>query len=310
MPCFCFVSVRKVCYTLGMNLRTVQVKASAKINLSLNITGVCGNLHAVDMITASIDMADVITVRERFDGKVTVRYSVSDIAVGSDSVTRAVEALQTRFGVFGADIYVEKNIPLCAGLGGSAADGAAAIRIFDYMYGFFKTEADRSAVAVNVGSDVPYLLRGGFCRVRGTGEETDFFTAPAEFCMVVAQGPGGVLSKAGYRVFDELYEGKCFCPSDNDKLIDALIQNDKTVAYRYMDNALLKPSLSLNFGISETLALLKAAGAKKVLMTGSGSACVGFFTDMDEAEASAESLRRRGFYAKAGCSVLDGIKFI
>ena len=286
----------------------IRLKAYAKINLSLNITGVreeSVHMHTLDTVLTSVDLADVITVSKRKDSKVNIEYSDNRIEAGKDSVTKAVCAFQKKYGAAGADIFIEKRIPFCGGLGGSGADAAGVLNALAALYNINDNLTD---IAFSAGSDVPYLLRGGFCRVSGTGGQTDFFTAPAEFYPVIAQAAGGVLAKDAYRVFDGLYPEKKYCPSDNDALIAALAGNDSDASYGYMRNALTKPSLQLSPRIADTLAALTRAGAVKSLMAGSGSACVGFFPGPDKAETAARDLREKGFYAKAVKTLRKGIE--
>ncbi len=276
-------------------------------------------MHTLDMVLGSVDIADTVTVCERADSGINVEYSDRSVPAGGDSVSKAVRALQKRFGEFGADIYVEKRIPMAAGLGGSGVDAAAALRAYGLLYDINENGTDLDALALSVGSDVPYLLRGGFARVTGTGGRCAFFMDPAcaqaekaacEFYLVIAKGAGGVLSKDAYRVFDEMYQDRRFCPSDNARLTAALLNRDRTAAYRQMDNALLQPALSLNLGIRNTLDALNDAGAVKTVMTGSGAACAGFFTGMDQAERAARALCGRGLWAKAVTTRQKGISIL
>ena len=356
------------------------------------------------MVVASVDIADVITVCAREDSKVNVAYELgmrseesyelgirneelgmmevsgsgaakqlstsaipnSSLLIPNCSVTKAVNALRGRFGNFGADIRVEKNIPFSAGLGGSSADAAGVIKALEQLYGFDIQNKEAGKLGIrseklgmmngkknedsshnpsaiphsslltphSIGSDVPYMLRGGFCRVRGVGERLDFFDAPLTFWVVIAKGSGGVLSADAYRKFDELttcrgdglidkfftrrrdtHEAQCMTGQVVDEsvpptscLIAALKKRDKAAAYRLMENALTPASISLNPEIEKTLAALSEAGADKAIMTGSGSACVGFFAGEAAAKAAAQRLAALGLYARAVKTLQKGIE--
>ena len=146
--------------------------------------------------------------------------------------------------------------------------------------------------------------------MRGIGEQLEFFDAPCEFYAVIAQGEGGVLSKDAYREFDALYPEKKCCPSDNGALAAAIKIGDKATAYRHMGNALYRPGVSLNPGIARTLAALGGAGALKTVMTGSGSACAGFFESPCAAATAAERLKEAGFYARAVKTLKNGMEIM
>ncbi|MFR6641566.1 MAG: hypothetical protein ACLUSP_09810 [Christensenellales bacterium] len=69
----------------------------------------------------------------------------------------------------GADFYVTRRIPSGAGLGGSSADAAGVINAYRIMYGVNASEPEIKRIAFSVGSDVPYMLSGGYADT-GTGE--------------------------------------------------------------------------------------------------------------------------------------------
>ena len=293
-----------------VSVQSLTVQAYAKINLSLNITGVQDHMHTVDMIVASVDIADVVSVSLRPDKAVNVRYSGAEIkADGTDSVNRAVAALRTQYPhVQGADICIQKNIPMCAGLGGSSVDAAAVLYALDKLLNLTERGVDIAAAALATGSDVPYMLQGGFARVSGTGGRVEHFSSAAPLYAVIAQGAHGVLTGQCYGLFDTLYPQKMFAPSDNTALTAALKKGDSSAAYTHMDNALTAPAVKLNPQIAHTLNALKDAGAQKALLTGSGSACTGFFPDLPSAQAAAQQLQACGLWARAVQLIHSGIK--
>jgi len=303
-----------------------EIKSNAKINLSLNITGVRSNLHTLDMIVVSVDLADTIVISKRNDKKVVIKYwnekcrvpflvstatneidfkrpvgdAESGISIKNCSVTKSINQFKNKFGFGGINVEVIKKIPISAGLGGSGVDAAGALRGLAQMSGIDVDCKELKEVASLVGSDVPYLLKGGLARVRGVGDEVEFFnnsTHKADFNIVIAKSDGGVLSKDAYRVFDKIYPSKSFSPSDNDKLLNYLkIGEDSFSALEYMGNALTKASIKLDCGITKTLEMLKLAGAVKTLMTGSGSACVGFFNSEDMAKLATDKLQKQNHF--------------
>lgn len=114
------------------------------MNLSLNITGRDG-YHRLDSVFVSVSAYDYVTVAERLDD--TVRIDFPGIAIDpyASTVAKAVNALRAQFGGFGAEIVVEKKIPVGSGIGGSSADAAAVIRALDYLFGFTARGLDRAA---------------------------------------------------------------------------------------------------------------------------------------------------------------------
>jgi len=291
-------------------MQSITINANAKINLSLNITGTENNLHTLDMVLVSVDLCDTITVTKRADNIVSVKYSIPDIVVGNDSVTKAAELFVskyvTAYSIGGLDIFVKKRIPLAAGLGGSGVDAAGVLNALAKMYGITD---DLSSLATVVGSDAPYLLHGGLARVTGTGNIIEWYNINRgrqntnTLHVVLTKPPTGVLSSTAYKVFDTLYQNKHFSPSNNNALIDALLQNNLTAGLTHMDNALTTASIHLNPAIYTTLTALQSTNALKAIMTGSGSCCVGFFENAQAAQSAATKLQDQNLWAVATTTV-------
>ncbi|MCL2847264.1 MAG: hypothetical protein FWE13_00745 [Firmicutes bacterium] len=286
-------------------MKSLEINSNAKINLSLNITGVRETLHTLDMVIVSVDLADIVVIKKREDKKVKVSYLINDNKAVSCfdncSVTNAINVFKNKIGFGGVEIDVIKRIPIAAGLGGSGVDAAGVLRGLAQMNGIAVNNKELIEIAMAIGSDVPYLLRGGLARVRGVGNEIEYFDKGSHktgFNIVIAKGKGGVLSKDAYRVFDEIYIDKKFEPSDNDGLLENLKSGVNSFrAFDFMDNALTKASIKINYEVANTLLELHNVGAIKTIMTGSGSGCVGFFCSYKKALQAAKELKDKGFFA-------------
>ena len=149
----------------------LKIKACAKINLSLNITGLRHDgYHLLETVMQSVDLYDEISIATEEKG-INIVSSNSSLGNEDDICYKAASLFFECSGVSGGvRISVTKNIPLSAGLGGGSADAAAVLlglnRLFDYPL-------DNNALlklAVQLGADVPYFLYGGTVLVRGIGE--------------------------------------------------------------------------------------------------------------------------------------------
>lgn len=279
--------------------REIRLSARGKVNLSLNITGVRGGMHTLDSILCSIGLCDTVHVSFRDDGKINVRFAFPEgIEVSpieqENSVTKAVRYLQTLCPTLGADVTVEKGIPLAGGLGGSSADAAAVIagakmcmpqRFGESLYGG----------SVCVGSDVPAMCVGGSVRLRGVGEQ--ILSVAARPLHLVIANRGGVSSKEAFGRFDELYPEKKYCPTDTEALLSALSAGDWDGIAKNTGNALTQSALRLCPEIAGTLSALREENALAVFMTGSGSCCCGLYADETSASKAAERIRGRGIWA-------------
>ncbi len=267
----------------------------------------------LDSVTASVSLADVVTVCERFDEEVRITYDGEKSKYENDSVLKAIRSLWARFGVFGIDVAVEKRLPEGAGVGGSSADAAAVLFACNELFGFYRrgyTFKD----AEGVGSDVPVMSVGGYARIVGTGANFERFDArPLDLVLVSG---GGISTAECFSRFDEMYPSARFEPTDNDALIAALKSRDLTRIASLIGNALTKPAAKCDGIIEKRLSALKEAGALTAFMTGSGSGCVGLFENSARALLAADAIDRSGAVGAAraltteskGMEILPSVK--
>lgn len=104
-------------------------------------------------------------------------------------------------------------------------------------------------------------------------------------------GGTGVSTAECFGLFDEMYENQIYTPADNDILIGALEAGDLDGIVSQCKNALYSPAVRLNPQIEKRIEALEKAGALCSFMTGSGSACLGLFTDEPLAKTAAEKLK-------------------
>ena len=289
-------------YNCGMS-NTVKLRAFAKVNLSLNITGRDENkgMHMLDSVMMSVDLFDTVTVTPRGDEKINVKFIGAE--VGEDNTAyKAARAVMDIIGGCGYDITVEKGIPMGAGLGGSSADGAAVLRALDVFYGLRNRGVDLQKTALSVGSDVPFMLTGGLARVKGFGDDLFFIENKLKLFIVGLMGRS-VSTSAAYKKFDELYPSGAFCPTDTDKLEGLLLDGDNS-AINHLGNALYESAACLSPEIKDNAETLASYGAE-VCLTGSGGMVLGYFTDMQKFyECYSELKGRARVFAPVGTGIL------
>lgn len=147
------------------------VCAPAKINLSLEVLGRRGDgYHELSSLMQSLTLHDHVLLRPW----PRLRVTCSDPGLqGSENlVWKALELARLRCGIdIGCWAHVEKRIPVSAGLGGGSSDAAAALVGVARLWSHSFSCADLFDMASTLGSDVPYFLYGGACRVGGRGEQ-------------------------------------------------------------------------------------------------------------------------------------------
>lgn len=168
------------------------VLAPAKLTLALRITGVRDDgYHLIDAEMVSLDVADELVFREGPSTELILTGPTSTgLSAGDDNlVARALRAVGRT-----ARVAVHKRIPHGGGLGGGSADAAAVFRW---------AGVDDVALAVTIGADVPFCLRGGRARVTGIGDVLEPLPFVAR-TVTLATPPFGCETAAVYRAWDDL----------------------------------------------------------------------------------------------------------
>lgn len=253
-----------------------KVKSYAKINLSLNITGVKDGYHLIDSVVASIDLYDTVCVKPRSDRLINVYMhglGSENIPPEKNNAVKAGEAFVSAFSTKGADIEIYKNIPMGAGLGGSSADAAGVLNALARLYKV--TDRDSlKGLADMLGSDTGYMLRGGFARLAGRGERVFPILSKQRLYMLLFTPKSGVSTAACYRKYDEAPDGT---RNDGETCARGLVVGDFNEICRGVYNALGAPASLLNEDTAEALRAAASFSPSACAVTGSGSAVFAIF---------------------------------
>ncbi len=162
--------------------------APAKLNLFLRILGRRPDgYHRLQTVFQLLDWGDTVRLRVREDGRIH-RSAADGYAVpeAQDLVVRAAKLLQKEANIGqGADIAVEKVIPLGGGFGGGSSDAATVLVALNHLWSA-GLDADRlAALGLQLGADVPVFVRGRSAWAEGVGEElAPIELAPAAYLVV------------------------------------------------------------------------------------------------------------------------------
>ena len=265
-------------------MKHMTLKAPAKINLSLDITGTrTDGYHFLRTVMQSIELFDTVTVTETAESGISVFCDKPDIPCDETNIAhKAAVAFFKQTGIVcsGFRIHIKKVIPAQAGLGGGSADGAAVLAALNALCGTDLPISRLQEIGLSVGADIPFCISGGTALAEGIGEILTPLAGCPDCWLVVCKPPVGVSTAAAYRKFDEV---GAVSPVATDSLIGALTADDWKDACRYMKNV-FEELLSLP-EVTAVESLFKRNGALTAVMSGSGSAVYGVF------ESHAEALR-------------------
>lgn len=289
----------------NVGMKEFQIKAYAKINLSIDVLGKrADNYHEVRMILQQIELFDEIKISYYAEGN----KSLIDVASDTESVPKgegnivfkAARLMQELFPENAqGDIYIhiKKNIPMAAGLGGGSADAAAVLHGLNVLWQKEMTLPQLMEAGVKIGADVPFLIMAqaashDFLGYKGNGIST----------CAVAQGIGEklkptqplkafiLLSKPDVNVSTkEIYEGlnlgNIYIRPDTKSIIEGLANEDLGEISLGMYNLLQEVSEKKYPIISDEInkmANLVPQG-QKIMMSGSGPTVFTLFSDEDQA---------------------------
>ena len=254
-------------------MKKVKVKIPAKINLTLDIEGVRDGYHVLESLVASVNIYDTVTIAARKENVISVTFSGIPAGVSGKNSNAyfAAEKFRKEFSTDGVDITIERGIPIESGLGGSSADIAG---VLNGMQKLFRVGRDISHIADSLGSDVTYMLGGGYAVMRNRGEQVERLSGiKRKFYLIIVTATGGISTADCYREFDK--KGKKY--KKNTPIATKLLVEDDTENFlKTLKNDLFESAATLFPEIKETLSRLKNYGA--AVMTGSGSAVYGVYT--------------------------------
>lgn len=153
-------------------MKKTHYLAPAKLNLFLHITSRRDDgYHNLQTIFQFLDYNDIISVVVRTDGKLSCKSSAKDLPPEQDLVLRAARLLKKYSGTnLGADIEVEKKIPMGGGLGGGSSDAATTLLALNQLWQLDISFNSLAELGLSLGADVPVFVHGESAWAEGVGE--------------------------------------------------------------------------------------------------------------------------------------------
>ena len=265
----------------------VVLKTPAKINLRLRILGLrADGYHELITWMQQVSLYDEVRI-EPGGQRILVDTDREDVPGGRENIVhRAARALREASGrkALGARIYLKKNIPAGAGLGGGSGNAAGALWALNRAWNLGMAAAELCEVAAQVGSDVPFFLGGPAAVCRGRGERVEAREALRSGWFLLVKPPVALSTQEVYAWSREKIgrEGRDFGETNGPARLGK---------HEYGND--LEGIVFPRFPELESLcAMLVRAGAVRAMMSGSGSTVFGFFRRKGEAERAAIRIGR------------------
>lgn len=270
----------------------MTVKAYAKINLMLDITGKLENgYHTLYSVMQTVSLHDTVEVTRNKSGKITVECPFDGVPQGEENIAyKAAESFfdYCKISDRGVHIKIDKRIPHGAGLGGGSADAAAVINVLCSLYDIGLRNIELIKIAARVGADVPFCLFGGTALAQNIGDVLSPLPDLPECYIIIAKPQEQVKTELAYGAYDSVADR--IRHFDRQSIISAVMSgNLNKICIRcgnvfeqcieVCDRVLIK-------------SVMRKYGAKATCMSGSGTAVFGIFEDKLSACGAYDELKK------------------
>lgn len=278
-------------------MKTLTLKAPAKINLGLSILGkLPSGYHEVKTIYAQICLFDVLTNKQLKEEKILVLCDNDNIPVDQNNlVYQAADLIKketkTKKGV---EISIKKKIPVGSGLGGGSSDAAQTLIGLNKLWHLRLSLRELTVLAKKIGMDVGYQLHGGVKLETQGGEKTGEFASLRNLpknAVIVLCFPNIVIKSAwAYQNIEYDKIGR----NDLKGLVKAINNQDLSQIGQNLHSDFELWTFKKYPVINEIKRQMLKNGALGSLMSGKGSAVFGLFEDYKKAEV-VEGLLEKNF---------------
>lgn len=286
-------------------MRETNERAYAKLNISLDIVGKRPDgYHDMVMVMQSVSLCDELCIRLNDTGELS---AVSDLHfIPNDERNLAVRAARQFLDAAGepgqgVEISMKKRIPVGAGMAGGSADAAAVLRSMNRLYGGRFSTAELEEIAAGIGSDVVFCVAGGTALAQGRGELLTRLPDMPE-CYFVICKPGFSISTP--ELFRSIDSAPLRHHPDTAGILESLDRGELEGICRRLYNVFEDVSDRRIKTVGEIKSRLLDCGAAGAVMTGTGSAVFGIFTDAATARKAQSALLREYRF----CCVAEPVK--
>ncbi|MFM7886175.1 MAG: 4-(cytidine 5'-diphospho)-2-C-methyl-D-erythritol kinase [Pseudanabaena sp.] len=279
----------------------ISLKAAAKINLYLEITGNRPDgYHDLVMILQSIDLCDRVDIRKIGTDEIHITCTNPEVPCNRSNLAfKAAALMQSAFPeIGGVEIAINKHIPIGAGLAGGSANAAAVLVGIDRLWNLGLTQSQLCDFAAQLGSDIPFCVVGGTALATGRGEILSPLPDLKDLVLVICKprhiSISTVWAYQTFRSHDLLAHNHARHESLSSQIVAAIASGGETapakigrLLYNDLERAVL-PEYPELVALKKQLLEQECLGA---MMSGSGSTMFAIAADLDRAHQIAEAIR-------------------
>jgi 4-diphosphocytidyl-2-C-methyl-D-erythritol kinase len=268
-----------------LNRNSLSKLAEAKLNLFLHIVGSApSNYHSIESLFLKLKLHDTVHVMEHdvLECKVIEKNDGSniDLHINDNIALKAANKIKQFSGYRGgAKIYIEKNIPIAAGLGGGSSNAASTLILLNSLWNLSLNDYELNYIARDIGADVPFFLQPHHAFVTGIGDIITPIGFNRDIYLLLVNPRVETYTKHVYDGYARsVKSGRKYTSSFKENLgdLNKLISDSR--------NDLEDSAIAINQVISKVITMLGSLnGCITSRMSGSGSTCFGIFNDKEAA---------------------------
>ena len=273
---------------------SIRLKASAKINLGLDVLGKREDgYHEVRMVMQTIGIYDRLILTKIPEEEIRITSNLAFLPVNENNlIYKAIKLLKDEYHFpGGVSVDLNKFIPVAAGMAGGSTDAASTMFGVNRLFGLNLSMGKMMELGVRLGADVPYCVMRGTALAEGIGEKLTRITPVPHMWILIAKPQINVSTRL---VYEQLDMGGIQKHPDIDGIIRAIEAQDVVRIAQSMGNVLENVTVPL-YPVIETIKQdMLSHGAINAMMSGSGPTVFGIFPDEQTTLACQAFLKKKG----------------
>lgn len=265
-------------------MNSIELKSRAKINLSIDVLGKREDgYHLVEMIMQTIDLYDIIKIKALETEEIIINSNTLDIPLNENNIVyKAIELIRENFSIKrGVEVFIEKNIPIAAGMAGGSSNAAAVLVGLNELWNLNLSNEELKELGFKLGADVPFCIEGKTALAQGVGEKLTYIKGLSEDISILVCKPELFVSTK------EVYEGldleNIKNRPNNQYLIKCLENNDIESLSKNMVNVLETVTSKKHTEINDIEKIMNENNALGSMMSGSGPTVFGIYKNEEDA---------------------------
>lgn len=257
----------------------MERKCYAKINLSLDsLYKRDDGYHEIDTIMTRISLFDKLKIEKNNTNEIKINTNsqiLSKENIENNLIYKAWNILKDRVKSYGIDVYLEKNIPIAAGLAGGSTNCAEMILALNELWNLNLSDDEIFEIGKSLGADIPFFFLKKSARAQGIGEILSPFDINLDMKILLVNDGTSISSNFVYKRL------KDYGNIETEKIIEGLKSSDKNIV-KYFSNV-MEDVVYENFPhLYKIKNRLKNLGAAKALLSGSGASIFAVFFDEEK----------------------------